>query len=473
MVTWAMNDRMPKKFLILGGGISGLGAAWRLAEKGYPVEVIESQKEEIGGLAATVKKGPYRLDYGPHFFLSEKPGLITRVTDLFDEELPAFKRSAQLYFHGRFYNYPLTARNVLLQMPVTDAFLSGAGYFGRLVVDAFKRPFQKKGRSPNFEQWAKSSFGDYLFKLFFKPYTEQFWQIPCSQLSPDSMPTNTRLSFFKTLRLLFVKEIVRSSMSLVERETTLLLRYPRQGIGEIPEKIANEITRRGGNIHKGWRITEVFRDPAGRYKVTASGQDGSRFFEADHVISTIPLTDLVPILKPSPPPSILEDAGKLGFLSFIVVYLIIKNREVLQSSYLYQLGRPYNRIADMNRFCPDLCPEDENMLALEYTCHKGDALWESSEDDLFDVSVSHLEKDGILKREEVRRVFALKEPSAYPIYRSDYKAPLENILNFVGRTEGLDVVGRAGRYMYMDMDQCLEKAFDLVDALIDRPEFSS
>ena len=168
------------------------------------------RQEDIGGLAATVKKGPYRLDYGPHFFLSEKPELITKVTDLFDHELPAFKRSAQLYFHGRFYNYPLTARNVLLQMPISDAFLSAAGYFSRLMVDSVKTLFSKKTKRPNFEQWARSSFGDYLFKLFFKPYTEQFWQIPCSLLSPDSMPTNTRLSFFKTLRLLFVKEIVKS-----------------------------------------------------------------------------------------------------------------------------------------------------------------------------------------------------------------------------------------------------------------------
>ena len=105
-----------KKVLVLGGGITGLGAAWRLAEKGVNVEVIEAKKDEIGGLSSTVKKGPYRLDYGPHFFLSERPQLVEKITGLFEEELPTFKRSAQIYFNGRFYNYPLTARNVLLQM---------------------------------------------------------------------------------------------------------------------------------------------------------------------------------------------------------------------------------------------------------------------------------------------------------------------------------------------------------------------
>ena len=78
-----------KKVLILGGGITGLGVAWKLSENNVPVEVIEAKKEEIGGLAATIKRDPYRLDYGPHFFLSEKPDLTEKIIGLFEDELPA------------------------------------------------------------------------------------------------------------------------------------------------------------------------------------------------------------------------------------------------------------------------------------------------------------------------------------------------------------------------------------------------
>ena len=39
-----------KKIVIIGGGISGLSTAWKLSEKGYKVEIIESNKF-IGGLA--------------------------------------------------------------------------------------------------------------------------------------------------------------------------------------------------------------------------------------------------------------------------------------------------------------------------------------------------------------------------------------------------------------------------------------
>jgi protoporphyrinogen oxidase len=448
---------MKSKVLVLGGGITGLGTAWKLAEKGVSVTVIELKKE-VGGLAGTIKEGPYRLDYGPHFILSERPELLEKILSLFSEDLPVFKRSAQLFFHGKFYNYPLTARNVLMQMPLQDAFFCGSSYFLRLAWDTLKKPFVKK-HEPNFEEWAKSSFGDYLFRLFFKPYTEQFWQIPVKELSPDSMPTNTKLSFFKTLKLLFVKDIVKSKMSLVERETSLLLRYPKQGIGKMASHIAERIIESKGKIQTGCRIEEIKQKPDGTFSVTTDCNGKKSLFEGDYVISTLPLTELIPIMNPAPPEEVRKSVQHLSYLSLIVVYLVIPKREILESSYVYHLATPYNRIGDMNKFCPNLCPEDENMLALEFTCHKGDSLWRKNKDELFDMSISYLERDGILKRNEVKNIFILKAPYGYPIYTYDYKKHLDTIKTFVRQTSNLENVGRTGNYQYMDMDQCLHYGF--------------
>src|SRR3989344_7507668 len=106
---------MKKKVLVLGGGASGLGVAWKLAENNIPVELIEL-KNEIGGLAATVRKEGYYLDYGPHYFLSERPEIIKKVTELFKEDfgkdMPTLKRDAKLLFRGKFLNYPLNIKNI-------------------------------------------------------------------------------------------------------------------------------------------------------------------------------------------------------------------------------------------------------------------------------------------------------------------------------------------------------------------------
>ncbi|MBU4202908.1 MAG: FAD-dependent oxidoreductase [Acidobacteria bacterium] len=455
---------MAKKVIVLGGGVTGLGTAWRLAEKGIPVDVIEAGND-IGGLAATVEDGPYRLDYGPHFILSEQPQLLKTILSLFDEELPVFERSAQLYFHGRFYNYPLTAKNVLLQMPFRDSFMCGTSYITRLIWDMLRKPFAKKKENPSFADWAKSSFGDYLFRLFFKPYTEQFWQLPVDSLSPDSIPTNTRLSFFKTLKLLFVKDIVKSKMSLVERETTLLLRYPREGIGQMSKNIAARIEANGGKVFAGRTVTAIEQKTDGTFIVRTRGPGGEQMFEGDRVVSTLPLPEMIPLLRPEPPADVVESAARLSFLSLIILYIVVPDRELLQSSYVYHLATPYNRIGDMNKFCPDLCPPDENMLALEFTCHQGEELWTKSREELLEKALGFLERDGILRREEVKKIFVLKASHAYPIYTVDYLPHLEAVRSFVKETPGLDIVGRSGNYQYMDMDQCLHLGFELADKI--------
>jgi len=68
---------MPKKVVILGAGIAGLGAGWEISNKGYEVIVIEKESR-VGGLAASVHKNGCTFDFGPHAFHSQNPFLHAR-----------------------------------------------------------------------------------------------------------------------------------------------------------------------------------------------------------------------------------------------------------------------------------------------------------------------------------------------------------------------------------------------------------
>ena len=50
-----------KKIVIIGGGITGLSTAWKLAENGREVIIVESSNS-VGGLAKSVKVDNYYLD---------------------------------------------------------------------------------------------------------------------------------------------------------------------------------------------------------------------------------------------------------------------------------------------------------------------------------------------------------------------------------------------------------------------------
>src|SRR3989344_4263608 len=350
---------MKKKVIVLGGGASGLGVAWKLAENKVPVEVIEL-KNEIGGLAATVRKEGYYLDYGPHYFLSERPEIIKKVTELFKEDfgkdMPTLKRDAKLLFRGKCLNYPLNIKNIIFEIPLTESLMIVTSYFYRQFLESIKKLLNKETHDENFEIWAKKNFGDYLFKIFFKPYTEQFWKIKCDKLAPRTLPTNTRLSFFKALKLIFHMRITKKNLSLAERETTLILRYPFKGIGMVLTAIANKIKELGGKIHRGYEVQKIKKNPDGSFTVTAARDGKTKDFNADFVVSTIPLPLAVRMLDPSPPKKVMESTKKIGFLSFIALYIVVPDRNILSSSYLYFVGRPYNRVSEMKKFSPYLCP---------------------------------------------------------------------------------------------------------------------
>ena len=229
---------------------------------------------------------------------------------------------------------------------------------------------------PNMEQWSTHHFGKALHKLFFKPYTEQFWDVKCDELSPDCIPTYKQMSFAKTLKLLLTPKKRRKNYSIIDREM-LPLYYPKEGFGAIPERMAAKLISAGGSVHTGLRATKVKRLTEGGFLITTENAMGeTREFKADHLVSTIPIHVFIPMLDPAPPAEVLEAAESLRYLSLLILYMETGKSEILDCMYEYCLEKPYNRITDVGNFT--LVPKasrNGNMLSIEQSCHFGDEWW--------------------------------------------------------------------------------------------------
>jgi oxygen-dependent protoporphyrinogen oxidase len=73
-----VDERQTKRIIIVGGGISGLSAAYRLAElsgeRGHPLEVtLIEARDRLGGVIHTIKKDGFLIDSGPDNFVTAKP----------------------------------------------------------------------------------------------------------------------------------------------------------------------------------------------------------------------------------------------------------------------------------------------------------------------------------------------------------------------------------------------------------------
>ena len=312
------------------------------------------------------------------------------------------------------------------------------------------------------KDWAIGHFGEHLYRTFFKPYTEQFWKIPCDELSSNTIPAHTRMSFAATLRLLLQRKTDRGVGSLVERE--MLPTYsPERGFFEIAEGLAAMVEKGGGRIHRGCGATQIEPLPAGGVRVTYRFNGTDREIEGDHVISTVPLPLLIGMLRPAAPPTVRESADRLEYRSLVALGMLTRKQGVLGCGYLYQLNRPYNRLFEMNDFSPRSSPPGYNIVGAEIPCLREDADWLATKEELFEKCIGDLTADGFLARDDVERLLLAKAPHAYPIYKNGYASHLRHVQDYLHGLDYLTTLGRSGEFRYMDIDQCLRRAFDLVD----------
>jgi oxygen-dependent protoporphyrinogen oxidase len=109
-----------KRIIIIGGGVTGLGAAYKItraASEGHEVEFILIEKDQrLGGKIQTEivpdpsEEGEFIVDGGPDCFLTEKPAChrIAKLTGVFDDELPTneSRKRTWILSHGELHELP-------------------------------------------------------------------------------------------------------------------------------------------------------------------------------------------------------------------------------------------------------------------------------------------------------------------------------------------------------------------------------
>src|SRR5580700_939348 len=249
-------ERPILKAVIVGAGPAGLTAAYELSKKGAPVVVLESDSEYVGGISRTVNYKNFRFDIGGHRFFSKSREVEDLWTEIAGPDLLDRPRSSRIYYRGQFFAYPLKPFEALAKLGVFESAMC--------VISFLRARLRPKPNPKSFEDWVTNQFGQRLFRIFFKTYTEKVWGMSCSEISADWAAQRIKgLSLGSA-----IKHAVWPMRAPEERDATVKtlidsFRYPRRGPGMMWESCTRKIREMGGQVVLGRRV-ETCRFDSGR-----------------------------------------------------------------------------------------------------------------------------------------------------------------------------------------------------------------
>ena len=438
--------------VILGGGPCGLSAAWELSGTGKNVVIIEAQSS-LGGLCKTIRYKGFNFDLGGHRLISENNELLNKISALMGDELLISERISAIRLNGREFQYPLSAGDILKQTDIR--FLSEC-----LMDYVYQSIYKRIKHSPDtsFEDWVINRFGKKLYNTFFKDYTRKLWGIPPDKLSSDWAA--------ERISLLSLWDVVLRLCGLgknTPRTYTRNFFYPKQGIGQIFEFIAEEIKENGGNIILNARFKRLLLEGDSVKGIIYDVNGKDEVIDCDWVISTIPITDL--LCNPDRGGE-WQDASEavrsLRYRSLRFLNILIDKPEIGKNTWTYIPDGKYimTRIQEPGKRSPHNAPDGKTSLILEIPCFYNDEVWEMPDDLLFKRCINDLLKLGIDVKNKVIDYFYTREKHAYPIYHLDYKHHLKELTSFLDSKENIISSGRNGLFRYIFMDRAMEMGFE-------------
>lgn len=450
-------DMPKKKAVIVGAGPAGLTAGYELSKQGQPVVVLESDPRYVGGISRTVDYHGYRFDIGGHRFFSKSREVEDLWTEILGADMLHRPRSSKIYYRGQFYSYPLKPLDALSKLGVGESALCVLSYL-----------YAKLNPIPNpksFEEWVVNQFGERLFRIFFKTYTEKVWGMSCKEISADWAAQRIKgLSLASAIRNALLPQGKPKSRDQVVKTLIDTFRYPRLGPGMMWEACASKIREMGGEVLLGRNVTGLyFDDTAKSWTVRTQTTNGkTEHFTGEHLISSMPVRQLVSEIEPRLPEAALESGNSLRYRDFLTVGLILYERNRFQDNWIYihDPNVKVGRVQNYKSWSPEMVPDPRFCCyGLEYFCFEGDGLWTKADADLIALAQQELVQIGLAKSVDVVDGCVIRQPKAYPVYDEGYKHHVQVVRRALEtHCPNLHLVGRNGMHKYNNQDHAMMTA---------------
>jgi protoporphyrinogen oxidase len=428
---------------ILGGGPAGLTAAYILGRRGRPGAVFEADGS-VGGIAKTIEFNGYRFDLGGHRFFTKLQPIQQLWEEMLGEEFLTRPRLSRIYYDGKYFAYPITAKDVVARLGVWESM--------RCTLSYLWSSRHRNDHAETFEEWVTTRFGRRLYEAFFRSYTEKVWGIPGTEIR--ALWAAQRIRNFSLGRAIMTILGLRR-----EHVTTLIeeFRYPRLGPGQMWEAFAEHAEEHDIGVHLRHRCVSL-KHSNNRIESIVVQQNGDTLSHAvDSVVSSIPLSELILNLDPPAPPKIQAAARRLRYRDLVLVALMTTEAEPFPDNwiYLHDPNTRAGRVQNFGAWSYGMVRPGTTCLGVEYFCFEGDEIWNMSDEEAVKLATEELERIGLIDPSAVIDGVKVLVPKAYPMYDSKYEESVETLRAYLERFENLQTCGRNGLHRYNNQDHSM------------------
>ncbi|MEQ9039536.1 MAG: NAD(P)/FAD-dependent oxidoreductase [Silicimonas sp.] len=431
--------------LIIGGGPAGLTTAYELKrlDDNMDVTVFEAD-ERPGGISRTEKYKGFGIDIGGHRFFTKVPEVNAMWKEVLGDDFIKVPRMSRIYYRGKYYHYPLRIYNALSNIGIYETV--------RIMLSYAKWKIRPHKKEESFEEWVINRFGGRLYMHFFRSYTEKVWGISPKQIQADWAA--------QRIKNLSLTKAVWNALTGSNNTTSLIdkFEYPRQGPGMMWEKTVDRIREKNGQVHMKSYVKKLERDGNRVTAAVVENAEGTHRVEAEHFVNSMDMRTLIHSFDPPPPQEIIDAANTLRFRDFLIVGLILNKPDPFPDNWIYihsgdvQVGR----IQNFRAWSREMVPNDEqSSIGMEYFCNVTDPIWNEDDADLIEMAGKELEQLGLGSSDDVADGVVIRQPKAYPVYDTEYKAAVDTIHTWLETLENFATIGRNGQHRYNNQDHSM------------------
>ena len=405
------------KYLIIGGGISGLAFAVRKKNEDY---LIIEKSNVLGGLAQSFRSNGFVWDVAGHFFHFHSNDTKRYYEELMrDEKQRAVSKKAYVYYGKKYIDAPFQYH--IDQLP-THEFLE-------CLTTLYYANDYASGSS--FDDYVREKYGSGIANKFLIPYNEKLYACKMNELEKDSMGCFLpRLSF----------DTLMSSLSgSAEKTYNDSFLYPVEGCSKFVDALAKQLNP--NKIHMNETVVKV--DADNQIVYTNIGA-----YKYEYLINTSSLNTFSELCG-------VESKGKLDYNRVLVLNIGFDLPSVdKEVNWIYFPGDEvfyrvgfYNNIAGTERLSiyVEISYKEEGEIDIESA---------------FNATLVDLKRVGIIDN---HKVIAYNSFVINPGYVHITKKSKDFVSNFVGdmKKRNVFMIGRYAKWEYSAMDDSLEQALEL------------